>query len=61
MEKQAEVEAELRKVVDNMMREELEVLQAALDRDRYCNGSQKMIIYQAQHNVLYAKYHVYIY
>ncbi|KAL0271263.1 UNVERIFIED_CONTAM: hypothetical protein PYX00_008408 [Menopon gallinae] len=39
-EKQAEVEAELRKVVDNMMREELEVLQAALDRDRARKGKK---------------------
>lgn len=39
-EKQAEVEAELRKIVDNMMREELEVLQAALDRDRAKKGKK---------------------
>lgn len=35
-----EVEAELRKVVDDMMRQELELLQAALDRDRAQKGKK---------------------
>ncbi|KAK6634163.1 hypothetical protein RUM44_004771 [Polyplax serrata] len=39
-EKEAEVERELRKIVDGMMREELEVLQAALDRDRAKKGKK---------------------
>lgn len=40
IEKQAEVEAELRKIVDKMLREELEILQAALDRDRAKKGKK---------------------
>uniref|UniRef100_A0A1B0CRU6 Putative aaa+-type atpase n=1 Tax=Lutzomyia longipalpis TaxID=7200 RepID=A0A1B0CRU6_LUTLO len=39
-EKYAEVEEELRKVVDDMMRQELELLQAALDRDRAQKGKK---------------------
>ncbi|XP_055696973.1 dynein regulatory complex protein 11 [Phlebotomus papatasi] len=39
-EKYAEVEDELRKVVDDMMRQELELLQAALDRDRAQKGKK---------------------
>lgn len=35
-----EVEMELRKVVDTMMRQELEILQAALDRDRAQKGKK---------------------
>lgn len=39
-EKYNEVEAELRKVVDDLMRQELELLQAALDRDRATKGKK---------------------
>lgn len=39
-EKYTELEAELRKVVDDMMRLELEQLQAALDRDRAVRGKK---------------------
>ncbi|EEB19297.1 conserved hypothetical protein [Pediculus humanus corporis] len=39
-ENEAEVEKELRKMVDAMMREELEILQAALDRDRAKKGKK---------------------
>lgn len=38
--KYAEVELEIRKVVDDMMRQELEILQAALDRDRAQKGKK---------------------
>ncbi|XP_047113172.1 dynein regulatory complex protein 11 [Schistocerca piceifrons] len=40
MEKTAEVESELRKIVDQLMRKELEILQAALDRDRAKKGKK---------------------
>lgn len=39
-EKYLEVEGELRKVVDDLMRQELELLQAALDRDRATKGKK---------------------
>lgn len=39
-EKSSEMELELRKVVDDMMRQELELLQAALDRDRALKGKK---------------------
>jgi len=39
-EKQLEVETELRKIVDKMLRDELESLQAALDRDRAKKGKK---------------------
>lgn len=39
-EKFNEVESELRKVVDEMMRQELEMLQAALDKDRAQKGKK---------------------
>lgn len=39
-EKYTELEVELRKVVDDMMRQELEQLQAALDRDRAVRGKK---------------------
>ncbi|XP_024085747.1 IQ and AAA domain-containing protein 1 [Cimex lectularius] len=39
-EKKAEVEAELRKIVDDQLRAELEALQAALDRDRARKGKK---------------------
>lgn len=38
--KYAEVEQQLRKVIDDMMRQELELLQAALDRDRAQKGKK---------------------
>lgn len=38
--KYSEVEGELRKVVDDMMRQELELLQAAFDRDRAQKGKK---------------------
>lgn len=38
--KYLEVEAELRRVVDDVMRQELELLQAALDRDRATKGKK---------------------
>lgn len=38
--KYQEVEAELRRVVDDVMRQELELLQAALDRDRATKGKK---------------------
>lgn len=38
--KYSEIESELRKVVDEMMRQELELLQAALDRDRATRGKK---------------------
>lgn len=40
LEKTAEVESELRKIVDQMLRKELEILQAALDRDRAKKGKK---------------------
>lgn len=39
-EKYNEVEGELRRVVDDLMRQELELLQAALDRDRATKGKK---------------------
>ncbi|GLH14336.1 Spastin [Gryllus bimaculatus] len=39
-EKSIEVEAELRRIVDQLLRKELEVLQAALDRDRARKGKK---------------------
>lgn len=40
IDKYAAVELEIRKVVDDMMRQELEILQAALDRDRAQKGKK---------------------
>lgn len=41
--KYAEAERELRIVIDNMMRQELELLQAALERDRTQKGKNSLI------------------
>lgn len=38
--KYAEIEAELRRIVDDMMRNELDLLQAALDKDRAAKGKK---------------------
>lgn len=43
--KYAEAERELRIVIDNMMRQELELLQAALERDRTQKGENFLILY----------------